>query len=62
MEARRTFTSATRTLSASNLRERLSSLSSLTSAPLKPPTLPKIHANIEYVVYALIISYLRIWL
>ncbi|KAK7686330.1 hypothetical protein QCA50_010554 [Cerrena zonata] len=48
METRRTFTSATRTLSASNLRERLSSLSSLTTTPLKPPTLPKIHANIEY--------------
>lgn len=56
METRRTFTSATRTLSASNLRERLSSLSSLTTTPLKPPTLPKIHANIEYVLCALVHS------
>ena len=56
MEARQTFTSATRTLSATNLRERLSSLSSLTTSPLKPPTLPKIHANIEYVFSFFVLS------
>ncbi|KAI0741800.1 DAGAT-domain-containing protein [Daedaleopsis nitida] len=47
MEVRKAFTSATRTVSSSSLRERLSSLSSLTTAPLKP--VANLHAHIEFV-------------
>ncbi|CAL1714430.1 unnamed protein product [Somion occarium] len=47
METRSTFSTATRTLSASSLRERLTSISTLTTAPLRP--LPRIHANIDFV-------------
>ena len=43
VEARRAFTSATRTLSASSLRERLVSLK---NAPLRP--VAQLHANIGY--------------
>ncbi|KAJ3483665.1 hypothetical protein NLI96_g6164 [Meripilus lineatus] len=55
MEARRAFTSATRTFSSSALRERLTSL---TTTPLKP--VAKLHANIAHddfhVLHALVRS------
>ena len=47
MEVHKAFTSATRTVSATSLRERLSSLSSLTATPLKP--VANLHAQIECV-------------
>ncbi|KAI1790256.1 DAGAT-domain-containing protein [Ganoderma leucocontextum] len=47
MEVHKAFTSATRTVSATSLRERLSSLSSLTATPLKP--VANLHAQIEFV-------------
>ncbi|KAL7280647.1 hypothetical protein ACG7TL_005586 [Trametes sanguinea] len=47
MEVRKAFTSAARTVSSSSLRERLSSLSSLTTTPLKP--VANLHAHIESV-------------
>ena len=47
MEVHKAFTSATRTVSSTSLRERLSSLSSLTATPLKP--VANLHAQIEYV-------------
>lgn len=56
MEAKRAFTSATRTFSSSALRERLTSL---TTTPLKP--VAKLHANIACVFaspFRLIFAYL----
>ena len=47
MELQKAFTSATRTVSSSSLRERLSSLSSLTTTPLRP--VANLHAHIECV-------------
>ena len=47
MEVHKAFTSAKRTVSATSLRERLSSLSSLTTTPLKP--VANLHAQIECV-------------
>ena len=47
MEVKKAFTSATRTVSSSSLRERLSSLSSLTTTPLKP--VKNLQAHIECV-------------
>ena len=47
MEVHKAFTSATRTVSSSSLRERLSSLSSLTTTPLRP--VANLHAHIECV-------------
>ncbi|KAI1787488.1 hypothetical protein LXA43DRAFT_1028888 [Ganoderma leucocontextum] len=47
MEVHKVFTSATRTVSATSLRERLSSLSSLMATPLKP--VANLHAQIEFV-------------
>ncbi|KAI8996481.1 DAGAT-domain-containing protein [Trametes punicea] len=47
MEVRKAFSSATRTVSSSSLRERLSSLSNLTTTPLKP--VANLHAHIEFV-------------
>ncbi|RPD58967.1 DAGAT-domain-containing protein [Lentinus tigrinus ALCF2SS1-7] len=46
MEVKKAFTSATRTVSSSSLRERLSSLSSLTATPLKP--VKNLQAHIEF--------------
>ncbi|TBU39554.1 DAGAT-domain-containing protein [Dichomitus squalens] len=47
MEVHKTFTSMTRTVSSTSLRERLSSLSSLTATPLNP--VANLHAQIEFV-------------